>query len=414
MSTIESKTQIREIGKKSEARSPKEYTPIPHRQERSNIMKPIQRPAICIEQRGLKIFPTFLKASELQNCTCVDHWNPKLTATDPNQGYQRGPEPPRVRKFGNFMMGGIDSICPTALLLSDRNATTKYDQSTNQITINTDKPLHIVDGQHRVAGFGYAIVDKKCDELREFQVPVIIVKGLDRTREMQQFRIVNGTAKSVRTDLCNMILTKLEADRGEDAISEKDFWKIVCVRTIEVLNTMEDSPWKSRILMPNEKKYTKADIQKDLRKAHLRIVRATSFITSLRPVYMYLKEYGHISGSSLEQANNLASILKEYWSALKSMMPEAFERPGDYVIQKTPGLFALHMICQRVLGRMHTGRREWKEAEFKVMLEPCPELSDPNYWLAKKREGESLGAAAYGSMKGFKELADSLDEPLKA
>jgi hypothetical protein len=38
--------------------------------------------------------------------------------------------------------------------------------------------------------------------------------GIDKIGEMRQFNTVNGTAKSVRTDLVNMILTQL-ADRLE-------------------------------------------------------------------------------------------------------------------------------------------------------------------------------------------------------
>ena len=54
---------------------------------------------------------------------------------------------------------------------------------------------------------------------------------------------------------------------------------------------------------------------------------------------------------------------------------------------------------------MHIARRGWDEENFYAMLEPCVDLGDPTYWSAA--DGD---AAKYGSMKGFAELADLLEE----
>lgn len=54
---------------------------------------------------------------------------------------------------------------------------------------------------------------------------------------------------------------------------------------------------------------------------------------------------------------------------------------------------------------MHNARGPWDRENFRAILESCSELADPAYWDATKGE-----AAKYGSMKGFAELADNLEE----
>ena len=105
----------------------------------------------------------------------------------------------------------------------------------------------------------------------------------------------------------------------------------------------------------------------------------------------------------------MADILIAYWKAIKSVVPEAFENPDNYVIQKTPGLFALHMVLRdNLLGRIKGGLQEWDEPTFTRFLKVSPEICDPNFWL--KSSGH---ASVYGSMKGFKELAVFLSESLE-
>ena len=84
-----------------------------------------------------------------------------------------------------------------------------------------------------------------------------------------------------------------------------------------------------------------------------------------------------------------------------------FKQPGKFVLQKTPGLFALHQVCKIVMGDMYKGRREWDRQNFKMMLEPSDELRGAEFWDAKLGQ-----AAAYGSMKGFADLASIILEGL--
>ena len=86
--------------------------------------------------------------------------------------------------------------------------------------------------------------------VENLQIPVVIVEVNDRHEEMDQFRLINGTAKSVRTDLVNSILTAL-ADQGGGVVAEKDQWKIIVTKVVDNLNKQPNSPWHDRLLMPD-------------------------------------------------------------------------------------------------------------------------------------------------------------------
>jgi hypothetical protein len=140
-----------------------------------------------------------------------------------------------------------------------------------------------------------------------------------------------------------------------------------------------------------------------------KIARATSALTSMRPIYSWLAEFGFMTGKNFEeQADFLANIVSEYWRAIEAVNPDAFAVPDDYVIQKTPGLFALHFsLRDRLLPRIYLGRRQWNQETFQEFLQVSPEITDAEFWHKSANR-----ASAYGSMKGFRELADLLNDSL--
>ena len=213
---------------------------------------------------------------------------------------------------------------------------------------------------------------------------------------MDQFKIINGTAKSVRVDLVNSILTAIFEEQGADAIPEKELWKVVVTKAVDALNKRDDSPWQDVLLMPDE-----TTVASNPGK----ITRATSVITSIRPIYDYLQEFGFLSQKNVEErAAYLTDILVAYWRALRNVVPDAFTVPADYVIQKTPGLFSLHYLLKdKLLKDIYFGRRPWDEETFEEFIGDSPEITEAAFWHKNNKR-----AAAYGSMKGFRELADLL------
>src|SRR5207248_7647935 len=82
---------------------------------------------------------------------------------DPEQGYQRPPEGPRIKKFANWLRQEAENDgkvrMPTAILLSGRGANVHVSQ-TGTITLSEENKLPLIDGQHRTRGFEYAFRDK--------------------------------------------------------------------------------------------------------------------------------------------------------------------------------------------------------------------------------------------------------------
>jgi len=352
--------------------------------------------AISFMQSGHRLYLVKLTGQELIDCSVIDHFDSSKAPDDPDQGYQRPPERSRITRIGTFLINGVgNGLYPNALLLGSRTPLV-FDEMTRRLELNCD--LRIIDGQHRTEGLRYAIEEKGHIPSANLQVPVVIMEVSDRSEELDQFRIINGTAKSVRTDLVNSIITALAEHQGEDSVASKDRWKIIVTKVVDILDRTPGSPWEDMLLMPDM-------LGKDF---PAKIARATSVMTSIRPIYNWLQEFGIFrdrAGTSFdEESAYMAGILIEYWRALKAVVPKAFSAPDDYVIQKTPGLFALHWVLRdRLLPRMYHGRRNWDQETFEEFLGVSPEIVDPDYWDKTKDR-----AAAYGSMKGFRELADFL------
>src|ERR1051325_7465834 len=101
-------------------------------------------------------------------------------------------------------MNSPDAISPTAIMLNDRNSSTKYDAAEGHLVFDTDKgPIYNYDGQHRELGYRFRLEDD--ESFSEFAIPVVMTRGMDKLTEMTQFQTINSTAKGVATSLVNAI-----------------------------------------------------------------------------------------------------------------------------------------------------------------------------------------------------------------
>jgi len=370
-------------------------------------MATLKLPVLKVSQNNKSIYLSKIKVEELKKYTVVDRYHWELSIDDPKQGYQRSAES-RYKKFANYLLKSEHPYCPTAILLSARDYDLKYDENSSSIELNSRHKLQIVDGQHRERGYSFAVYEKNAEELLGFETPIIIMHDIDKITEMKQFSIVNGTQKKVRLDLVNMILTQIAEKEGTEKLKKQEIARVVISRAVEEMNNNNKSPWYDKIIMPNEKAFTKSEITADPALINRKIVMATSFMTSLKPIYNYLGDYhSFLKGDPKEQAKAFSKIMIEYWKAVKSLVPKAFDNPSQYVIQKTPGLFSLHNICRLLLPRLHMARRGWLDTEFEHLLENSNSLCNPEFWDVDGGE-----AAKYGSMKGFAELSSIIEEEL--
>ncbi|MBS1768849.1 MAG: DGQHR domain-containing protein [Acidobacteria bacterium] len=383
----------------------------------SSKEKTITLPAIEIRQDGTRLLLTKMRAGDLADFTQLEHFDNARAFDDPEQGYQRPAEAPRVKKFANWLKheaeNGGQVRMPTSLLLSARTAPVVFSPN-GTITLTSRKKLALVDGQHRTRGFEFAIFEKGLTQFADFEIPVVIMQDIDKLGEMKQFRTVNGEQKSVRTDLVNMILTQLVEQEGEAAIKETELWKVVATHVVKRLNQDETGPWFDRIVMPDQRTYSKEEVLDDPKLQHRRVARATSFITALKPVEKYVLDVTAGRPSVEERSQRLFEAVDGFWRAVRELSPECFENADEFVMLKTPGIFALSRLMLSVMKDMYVGRRDWNQGEFKYMLDECSELSKPEYWAVGTGEGDRGDGAKYGSMKGFAELADLLYESMKA
>ena len=313
-------------------------------------------------------------------------------------GYQRAPEAPRIRKLATFLKNESVPLLPTSVLLSHRGEPLEkreIAQDVVEIDLPEHSVLYIVDGQHRVAGLQMAIEKNGLERFRSFQLPVVFMEFADVGDEAHQFRVINDNMKKVNTMLARRLLELRLQKGGAEAKkalrSSKDLWQAESVSVIRALKQEADSVWGDRIQAPNETK----------RSSH--IVRELSFSTSLKPILNdpIATDVG---------IDGIAAFLVNYWQAWREVVPEAFADPDQHVIQKTPGVFSLHLVARYVLKVMD--RRKITSpsvAELRLVLDEAGDAASAEYWKA----GNPDGAAMAGSMAGFKIVADTIIEDLQ-
>jgi len=360
--------------------------------------------AVMAVQNGVRIFTGIMEAKDLITVTTVDHFDSSLPIDHPDQGYQRPPERSRITKIGSHLIKAIahgegqsGGLFPTAVVLAARSPL-KYQNGKLKIV----DLLQVIDGQHRISGLQYALEEKGAVELEQFPITFVIIEVADLLVEMNQFTIINGTAKSVRTDLVNAILTATAAKKGDNVVADKDRWKVVVTKVVEKLDKDPDSPWSGLILMPDEAGSPKSSGGK--------IIRATSFMASLRPVHNWLREFGFLDKCPdlKAEAAVVYDVVASFWQAIQQVVPDAFASPEEHVIQKTPGLFSLHKLLAHLLPIMFKGHQPWTKDNFVEFVGDSPEITDSQFWHT-----DGNRAAAYGSMKGFEDLYELLCDSIE-
>jgi len=363
--------------------------------------------AIRILQNGRTFYVLSLTASQLVKNTKVDVWDP--SGPEGRQGYQRAPSRSRKRKVAQYVSRD-DAVMPQGGLLNARSATGNAAHgevlnfeadwengaiASGELTIPTAAlPLYVVDMQHRIGGYEYAINEDGQADLDGFPLVVTIADGLSFEEEVDQFEIINTTQKKVRTDLARRLKAMQMSDHGKRAELEASgkLWEARGPKIVTALVEDSSGPWYKRITPPNATKKNFPDA----------IVRETSFVTSLKPI---LKS-PYFTIVSDEDA---AELIGRFWKAIAKLYPAAVGRPRDYVLQKTPGVFSLHAIAPQVfeISRSTCDGQITIEGIVRA-LEPMAKTYDASFWSSD----EDDGASQYGSMKGFRILAVKLQDEL--
>jgi len=290
-----------------------------------------------ITQGRYDLYITIMKALELLRFAKIDHW-----VSDNLQGYQRPLNEGRVSKAMNYLLYEEGNF-PTSVLINVRGKV--YYSPSNMIgdfgelgvleVPDSALPLWVIDGQHRLAAIERAT--SKNPRFENFGVPVSIFNFHDRFDEMRQFYIVNNRQKSVSTDLAQRHLHQTIVERGEWGVapfeSEKKILAAEALDIVDLLRTTPDSPWFDNVQLPDSKRG---------------IIKQTSLADAIGYV---LKELTPTERHDVSQKpETLATVLIDYWNALKDIFPDAFANPQEYTIQKTTGCYVFHMVFPNILS----------------------------------------------------------------
>lgn len=328
-------------------------------------------------QRGTLMLQTADRAEDLAVNARPDAYDP-----DTRQGYQRLPNNARMRRLADYYRRG--GRWPNTLLCNIR----PVDMERIKITIHDgqeaafrdaratggnwiglatiewdgDMTLWIMDGQHR-AGSGKILVGSDY-AFTDFPVNLTVTLGLSRDEETQEFFEVNSNQVNVPVDLAQELLTGLAKTNPQirDLLEESGkSWIVQGDAVYRALEGME-GPWQDRFLGANQRK----------RRGDGRTLTAAQFVRSLKPV-LDMPLFQRFD------PDTAATIINAYWQGIATVLPEPFEDPGNYVIQKGPGAVALHRVLPQVIEviRSRDGRLGDPKMYAEVM-EALPSVGGPD------------------------------------
>ncbi|MFA5185739.1 MAG: DGQHR domain-containing protein [Patescibacteria group bacterium] len=346
-------------------------------------------PAIEISQPGLgknkHIYVASIEAKDLVSEAMfkVDVWT-KDKESEPDQGYQRAINTKHATDITGYLMND-DSLLPGSILLSTRD----YQPDFENGKLSLDKyPIFVVDGQHRLAGLRIALENDQAPQWADARLPVTILAGFSKFEEMVQFVEINTKAKKIITDLAMELMLDMSKnpEYKDKFIREGSDWKFRATKIVNELNRDTNGTWYNAIKVPGDVKNPKA------------VASLNSFVTSLKPLALGSFAY-------VKDVDKNIAVINTYWKAIRELFPEAFLEPKTYSIRKTPGLFPLHSLLQAILTKKSydfgLSGKDLKELLKKIFEEADV---DTDFWRSDKLDGVTM----YGSMKGFRILADQL------
>ena len=256
-------------------------------------------------------------------------------------GYQRNPTESRITQLARELRNRSVDL-PTSVLLNLRNVSTdevltrndpdEFTLSLDPGKASTDHRLFVVDGQHRIRALERAINDYDVG-IRKMKIPFVCMIGADEFQEMEQFHVVNSNAKSVQTDLAlNLLKARAAGDPNFASwIEERGRqWEITAQTLTERLATSSNT-WRGRIRLPNTSQGETT-------------VPSGAFVRSLKSLLTQTALF-----RSIKPVERQAQVIDAYWRSIRRVLPDAFDNPSNFNIQKGVGVEVLHSIFPVVL-----------------------------------------------------------------
>ncbi len=274
-----------------------------------------------------------------------------------------------------------------------RPSATAGDVEFGELQIRDDHPLFIIEYQHRWHGLRYAMDELEADYLTAFTVPVIIVEDMTRYEEIVQFYVINSKQKRISNDLALSLIHTLAPQAAEDELANLvgpgNRFRIRATSLTFKVAARHSGPWVGRIAQPH-----------DVGQAGTAI-RLKSFVDSLSLVLSKRNACSHLDDDTL------VDTIIDYWEGIRQLMPQAFQNPKDSQIQRTVGVFALHILFARdVYPQCLAVGDSSPDAVAKIMQPATAEYLNPGFWSTRGR------ASVYVGSSGYRELARLIREKL--
>lgn len=316
-----------------------------------------------------------------------------------NEGYQRELSTTRVNRLVRDLRDERVDL-PTSILVNirDFNADRNLYRENGQYFIRLgNEKLYIVDGQHRVGALA-KLIEEDPDRWSDYELTFVSMLGASEYDEMREFYVVNSNAKSVRTDLAfDLLKRQAESDpivqEGIEASGQA--WKVKGQTVAEELDRT-CSLWRGLIRFPGEPKAAT-------------IVSSASVVNSLRPLFS-----NHYFDQITTQAQ--VKVLDAYWKGVQRVIPEPFDEPSDYTLQKGLGTMVMHGLLAAVLEHVRVQGRSVIEpqAYADLLEEVLPNLQGDTptgevvggeeFW----RTGSEGAVSSYSSSAGQRVLIAKL------
>lgn len=160
--------------------------------------------ALLVTQGDYKFYVVAMPSEDLRD-TCFTITRDE----DEKLGFQRRVDEERVEQIAKYIDEDEGSI-PTAIILSaQEEANLTYNSKSKTIGFTRDSNAFlIIDGQHRVFGYGRA--------KKSIRVPVVIYEGLSRVDEAKLFVDINSNQKEVPEDLILDVKRLLQRETDEE------------------------------------------------------------------------------------------------------------------------------------------------------------------------------------------------------
>ncbi|MWV26635.1 DGQHR domain-containing protein [Aurantiacibacter rhizosphaerae] len=320
------------------------------------------------------------------------------------EGYQRKPAHSRIAKLMMEIRKGRVDI-PTAVLLNAPHPTWEIAYQDRQGNSCAELDLQkysgdfsVVDGQHRLTALKH-LYHEDPERYGNFKIQFVMMLGATKFVELEQFYIVNSTAKSVKTDLAYDLL-KQRADHDglvmTGLIESGQDWKVEAQSLTEMMADDSDI-WRRRIQLANEPKNGTT-------------IPSASFVTSLRKFLTY----PFIKNLSREKKFEL---LETYWRGIRSAIKEPFVKPDDYTLLKGIGVWAMHEILPEVIEIIRSnGDQLFDDTNYgPILADMFDDLEGENkeadvvkgadFWLTAPKGG---AAGSYSSSAGKRVLISKL------